>query len=166
LLFTDKKYAHSPISKLRWFRTSLPKPSSIENTRLLNELRESLEQQTATADVLGIISSSPGELQPVFQAMLENATRICEAKFATLLLREGDEYRAVALHNAPAAYIEERKRNPLIPQALARLLAWLPQNGLYTLLICGLNNPMSIVPPLERSRWSKPLVRDPISPSP
>jgi GAF domain-containing protein len=99
---------------------------AIENARLLNELRESLQQQTATADVLGIISSSPGELQPVFQAMLENATRICEAKFATLLLREGDEYRAVALHNAPAAYIEERKRNPLIRPAsgaLARLAA-------------------------------------------
>jgi len=81
---------------------------AIENTRLLNELRQSLEQQTATADVLRVISSSPGELEPVFQAMLENATRICEAKFGTMYFREGDGFRAVAMHGAPPAYVEAR----------------------------------------------------------
>ena len=81
---------------------------AIENTRLLSELRESLQQQTATADVLKVISSSPGELEPVFQAMLENATRICEAKFGTLWLHERDGYRAVAMHgDLPPVWIEQ-----------------------------------------------------------
>jgi two-component system NtrC family sensor kinase len=107
---------------------------AIENTRLLNELRqrtddlsESLEQQTATSEVLKVISSSPGELQPVFMAMLENAVRICEAKFGTMFLREGDAFRTVALHNAPPAYAELRRRNPIIhphpKSGLARLVA-------------------------------------------
>jgi two-component system, NtrC family, sensor kinase len=79
---------------------------AIENTRLLSELRESLQQQTATAEVLKVISSSTGELQPVFQAMLENAVRICGAKFGNLWLREGDAYRIGATHGAPSAYVE------------------------------------------------------------
>ena len=94
---------------------------AIENTRLLNELRqrtadlgEALEQQTATSEVLRVISSSPGELEPVFQAMLENATRICAAKFGVLFLAEVDTYRAVAMHNPPHAFAEARRREPVI----------------------------------------------------
>ena len=88
---------------------------AIENTRLLNELRQSLEQQTATADVLRVISASPGELEPVFGAMLENATRICEAKIGNLLLFDGKDMRIVAMHNAPREHEEMRRRNPVIP---------------------------------------------------
>jgi GAF domain-containing protein len=79
---------------------------AIEDTRLLNELRQSLEQQTATADVLRVISSSPGELKPVFDAMLENAVRICEAKFGHLFLYENNEFRSVATHDLPPAWAE------------------------------------------------------------
>jgi two-component system, NtrC family, sensor kinase len=86
---------------------------AIENTRLLNELRESLARQTATSEVLQVISSSPGELEPVFQTMLENATRICEAKFGILFLSTGDGFHTAAMHNAPPALVEARRREPL-----------------------------------------------------
>ena len=94
---------------------------AIENARLLNELRqrtddlsESLEQQTATSDVLKVISSSQGELETVFQTLLENATRICEAAFGSMLQLDGDMFRRVALHNAPAAFAEFHAKAPLV----------------------------------------------------
>jgi GAF domain-containing protein len=95
---------------------------AIENVRLFEaekertrELSEALEQQTATSEVLKVISSSPGELERVFESMLENATRICEAKFGTLYLYKGDAFYAAAFHNAPPAFIEARKNRPLHP---------------------------------------------------
>src|SRR5258707_211150 len=82
---------------------------------LRRELSEALEQQTATSEVLQVISSSPGELKPIFETMLANATRICGAKFGTLYLYDGDAFHATAFHNAPPAFIEQRKRAPLRP---------------------------------------------------
>jgi len=87
---------------------------AIENTRLLNELRESLQQQTATADVLKVISSSPGDLEPVFKAMLAKAIELCEASFGAMWLVDGDDYRTAALHgNLPEAYAERWRSGTL-----------------------------------------------------
>ena len=86
---------------------------AIENTRLFEaeqqrtrELTESLEQQTATSEVLQVISSSPGDLQPVFATMLENAVRICDAKFGNIYRWDGDGLHLVATHNTPPAFAE------------------------------------------------------------
>jgi class 3 adenylate cyclase len=94
---------------------------AIENTRLLNELRqrttdlsESLEQRTATSEVLQVISSSPGDLVPVFATMLEKAVRICEASFGSMALREGDIFRRVAIHNAPPEFLEFHERSAIL----------------------------------------------------
>ena len=96
--------------------------------RLTRERDEALERETATSEVLKVISSSPGELEPVFQTMLENATRICEARFGSLYLSEGDGVRMKAMHNAPPAFaqaIAQRKSSfrPLPLSALARVIA-------------------------------------------
>ena len=106
---------------------------AIENTRLLNELRqrtdelshrtadlsEALEQQTATSEVLKVISSSPGDLKPVFNAMLANATRICEAEVGNLFLREGDSFRAVAVHRR-SDYPNWFRREPVVSTGVSR----------------------------------------------
>jgi GAF domain-containing protein len=83
-------------------------------TQRTRERDEALEQQTATSKVLSVISSSPGELKPVFEAMLANATRICGAKFGILFRAEGDAYRTVALYGAPPAFAEARQREPVV----------------------------------------------------
>ena len=95
---------------------------AIENTRLFEseqqrtrELTESLEQQTATSGVLQVISSSPGDLQPVFETMLHNAVRICDAKFGNIFRWEGDALHLVATHNIPPAFAELRRRSPFSP---------------------------------------------------
>src|SRR5262249_49347884 len=95
---------------------------AIENIRLLNELRqrtddltEALEQQTATSEVLQVISSSPGELEPVFTTMLRNALRICEAGIGNLFRYEDGAFREASSVNAPAAFREFLRRGPIQP---------------------------------------------------
>jgi len=84
------------------------------NTELKKKLAEALEQQTATSEVLRVISSSPRALEPVFEAMLANAVRLCEAKFGNLFLREGNAFRAVAVHSPSTTFVEWYRREPLI----------------------------------------------------
>jgi len=90
---------------------------AVENTRLLNELRESLEQQTATSEVLKVISTSPGELEPVFDAMVENAVRLCQAEFGNLFLYDGQEFVSAALHSASTVYAAARRRGAVVRHA-------------------------------------------------
>src|SRR5215471_12324725 len=98
-----------------------------ESARLRRERDEALERETATSQVLRLISKSPGNLELVFRSILENATRICGAKFGVLSLCEGDAIRVVAIHNAPPGYVELRTREPILrlttSTALARAMA-------------------------------------------
>ena len=112
-----------------------------KNTRLLNELRESLQQQTATSEVLSVISSSPGELKPVFDAMLENAVRICEAKFGVLFRYHAGTFHGTAWVGVPVAYEKSlRERGWFRPEAGAPLDR-----------LCRLNS-LSIMPMSRRTR--------------
>jgi GAF domain-containing protein len=126
---------------------------AIENARLFEaeqqrkrQLTESLERQTATSEVLQIISSSPGELQPVFNAMLANATRICEAKFGVLWLCEGDCFRCVAQHNTPPAFAEQYRRQPVVHPAQGTGLRRLFE----TLQVAQVSDMTTIRPYIER----------------
>jgi GAF domain-containing protein len=114
-----------PPRRVKARRRAAPAPAAGETARLRRELKEAREQQTAITEVLSVMSGSSGELQPVFDAILENATRLCQAKFATMTLYEGDErFRWVAMHNAPPAYAEARRRVPVMQgTVLARMVA-------------------------------------------
>ncbi len=117
--FTDKQIA---------LLTSFAAQASIaiENARLLNELRESLQEQTATSEVLQVISSSPGDVQPVFDAMLEKAARICDATFGNIYRWDGDTLHLVGTHNTPPALVEARRRSQIRPNPrmpVGRMLA-------------------------------------------
>jgi two-component system NtrC family sensor kinase len=123
----DSAFSEKQIMLLKQFAAQAV--IAIENARLLNELRqrtndltESLQQQTATSEVLEVISASAGELEPVFQKMLQNATRICGANFGTLSLYDGQSFRNVALYNVPESFVEELRR-PILPH---------PKSGLGT----------------------------------
>ena len=111
-------------NKLKAARRTNSSVADLQNqvSALTRQLAEAREQQTATADVLRVISSSAGDLQPVFAAMLENAVRICGASFGSMLLFEGEQLRRVAMHNAPASYVEYAAQKPVIHYSVSGVI--------------------------------------------
>src|SRR6516165_9294829 len=122
-----RKFEPSPPRSSRWSRPSRIRPSSPSRIRGCLMNCGNRWSSTATSEVLQVISRSPGELDPVFQAMLESATRLCDAKFGNLLLYEGGAFRRAALYNAPQAWAELWRREPAIPvgtkNPLSRMIA-------------------------------------------
>ena len=112
------KRRNAPKSARR--RSSSDAGQETEVARLTRELSESLEQQTATSEILQVISSSPGDLQPVFEAMLENAVRLCDAKFGNIYRWDGELMHLLAAHNTPPALAEARRRSAFRPTSMVR----------------------------------------------
>ena len=132
--YHQEEFVRSPKNKSRSYYTNFAAQAviAIENARLLNELRhrttdltertadltEALEQQTATAEVLQVISSSPGDLEPVFATMLEKAVLICDANFGNIFRYDSDGLlHLIASYNTPSAFADLRRRSPFRPSA-------------------------------------------------
>ena len=120
---------------------SSPSGGETEVARLTRERDEALQRETATSDILQLVSKTPGNLERVFQAILERATRICEANFGTLLLCENGFYRQVAFHNAPPAFVEARRQNPLISMTGSTALGRLAATKRYVQILDVANDP-------------------------
>jgi hypothetical protein len=115
----SRKGAKSPTGGRKLRSTGTKAGTDVDRLRAANadlkkKLAEALEQQTATSEVLRVISSSPRELEPVFQTILENAVRVCGAKFGNLWLRDGDNFRIASTHGAPPAYRDFLRREPVV----------------------------------------------------
>ena len=134
---------------------------AIENVRLFDEvqartrdLSESLEQQTATSEVLQVISCSPGELEPVFRSMLENATRVCGASFGTMNLWDGEKYNLAAGYNVPPAFSDFRIKTPIRPHPGTTLEAVVKTHKFARFMTSG--RPQRTVPVFPTwSRWRR-----------